>query len=166
MAARTAYFSAEGLAYGVSVSAAAQADRDTAAGVFNFLDSRRNYVQSLQLQDLTVLPVGLKKDLSDSNGTLDIGILKATFFTDRAELSVFIRLKISSPDPNSSIQEHEPFFGADKVVFCRDGGLRGDFQLVLLGDFVQPLGNMTLRFNSFDFFISIDSQQFVMLGDE
>ena len=48
-AARTAYLSAEGLAHGVSVSAAAQADRDTAAGVFNFLDSRRNYVQSLQL---------------------------------------------------------------------------------------------------------------------
>ena len=145
-AARTAYLQAEGLAYGVQVGAGAQADRDTAAGLFNFLDSRNNYVENLQLQDLTVLPVGLKKSLSDNNGLLEIGILKAIFFTDRAELSVFVRLKIPSPDPNSTIKERELFFGADKVVFSRDGGLLGDFQLVLLGDFVQPLGNMTLRF--------------------
>jgi len=46
-AARTAYLQAEGLAYGVNVSAGAQADRDTAAGVFNYLDSRNNYVETL-----------------------------------------------------------------------------------------------------------------------
>lgn len=114
--------------------------------MFNFLDSRNNYVENLQLQDLTVLPVGMKKSLSDGNGMLEIGILKANFFTDRAELSVFVRLRIPSPDPNSSIKERELFFGADKVVFSRDGGLNGDFRLVLLGDFIQPLGNMTLRF--------------------
>lgn len=145
-AARTAYLQAEALAYGATVSAAAQADRDTAAGLFNFLDSRGNYVESLQLQDLTVLPVGMKKTLSDGNGSLELGILKANFFADRAELSVFVRLKIASPDPNSSLKERELFFGADKVVFSRDGGLKQDFRLVLLGDFVQPLGNMTLRF--------------------
>lgn len=146
LAARTAYLQAEGMAYGVNVSAGAQADRDTAAGVFNYLDSRNNYVETLQAQDLTVLPVGIKKALSGGNGTLDIGIMKANFLQDHAELTVFVRLVIPSPDPNSSIKERELFFGADKVSFSRDGGLLGDFRLVLLGDFVQPLGNMTLRF--------------------
>jgi len=146
VAARTAYLQAEGLAYGVNVSEEAQADRDTAAGVFNFLDSRNNYVETLQAQDLTVLPVGIKKSLSGGNGTLDIGILKANFLADKAELTVFVRLVLPSPDPNSSIKERELFFGADKVAFSRDGGLLGDFNLVLLGDFVLPLGNMTLRF--------------------
>ncbi|CCH54674.1 hypothetical protein BN8_03869 [Fibrisoma limi BUZ 3] len=145
-AARTAYLQAEALAYGATVSAAAQAERDTAAGLFSFLDSRNNYVESLQVQDLTVLPVGMKKSLADGNGSLELGILKATFLHDRALLTVFVRLRIPSPDPNSSIKERELFFGADNVVFSRDGGLKEDFQLVLLGDFIQPLGNMTLRF--------------------
>ncbi|GAB2560259.1 hypothetical protein [Spirosoma areae] len=146
LAARTAYLQTEGLAYGAHVSEAAQSERDTAAGLFSYLDSRGGYVDSLRGSDLTVLPVGLRKALGSGNGSLEIGILKVRFLADRALLTVYVRLKIPSPDPNSSIKERELFFGADDVVFSRDGGLAGDFKLVLLGDFVQPLGNMTLRF--------------------
>ena len=146
LAARTAYLQAEAQAYGARVSEAAQSERDTAAGLFSFLDSRGGYVDSLRGSDLTVLPVGIRKALGSGNGALEIGILKVRFLADRALLTVYVRLKIPSPDPNSSIKERELFFGADDVVFSRDGGLAGDFKLVLLGDFVQPLGNMTLRF--------------------
>jgi hypothetical protein len=142
---RGAYLATEATMAGAVVSAAAQADRDTAAGLFSYLDTRGHYVDNLTLQDLTVLPVGMKKSLSDGNGSLELGILKAVFFPQYAELTVFVRLKIPSPDPNSSIKERELFFGADHVRFTRDGGLTGDFSLVLLGDFVLPLGNMTLR---------------------
>ncbi|QHV98789.1 hypothetical protein [Spirosoma endbachense] len=146
LAVRTAYLQTEAQQYGAIVGAAAQAERDTAAGLFSFLDSRGGFVDSLRGSDLTVLPVGIRKTIASGNGTLDIGILKVRFLADRALLTVYVRLKIPSPDPNSSIKERELFFGADDVVFSRAGGLAGDFKLVLLGDFIQPLGNMTLRF--------------------
>lgn len=144
-AARWAYLSTEALDHGAYVSPAAEADRDTAAGMFDYLQSRNAFVDSLRAQDLTVLPVGLKKTLPGGNGTVEIGILKATFFPTHAELTVFARLEIATPDPNSSVKKRELFFGADHVRFTRDGGLSGEFSLVLLGDFVQPIGAMTLR---------------------
>lgn len=146
LAARTAYLQSEARTYGATVSKAAQSERDTAASLFGFLDGRGGYVDSLRGSDLTVLPVGIRKSLGSGNGSLEIGILKVRFLADQALLTVYVRLKIPSPDPNSSIKERELFFGADDVVFSRDGGLAGDFKLVLLGDFIQPLGNMTLRF--------------------
>jgi hypothetical protein len=146
LAARTAYLAAEAKDYGAVVSAAAQADRDTAAGLFSYLDSRGSFVDSLRGSDLMVLPVGVRKNLGSGNGSLEIGILRVQFLPTKALLTAYVRLKIPSPDPNSSIKERELFFGANDVEFSRDGGLSGDFKLVLLGDFVQPLGNMTLRF--------------------
>ncbi|MCK8494593.1 hypothetical protein M0L20_22180 [Spirosoma sp. RP8] len=146
LAARTAYLQTEAQQYGAVVSQAAQAERDTAAGLFSFLDSRGGFVDSLRGSDLMVLPVGIRKTLGSGNGTLDIGILKVRFLADRALLTVYVRLKIPSPDPYSNEKKRELLFGADNVPFSRDGGLAGDFKLTLLGDFVQPLGNMTLRF--------------------
>ncbi|GAB3960106.1 hypothetical protein GCM10028805_57420 [Spirosoma harenae] len=146
LVARTQYLQTEAHQFDAVVSAAAQAERDTAAGLFSYLDSRGGFVDSLRGNDLTVLPVGIRKTLGNGNGTLDIGILKVRFLSDKALLTVFVRLRLPAPDNNSTIKERELFFGADDVVFSRDGGLAGDFKLVLLGDFVQPLGNMTLRF--------------------
>ncbi|RYZ33951.1 MAG: hypothetical protein EOP49_35140 [Sphingobacteriales bacterium] len=125
------------------LAVATSAERDSAASLFRYLDSRNNYVEELTLQDLTVLPVGLKKQIG--NRTVELGILKVTFFPQHAELTVFARIKASMPDPYSGVNERELFFGADQVHFTRDGGLTGDFKLVLLGDYVVPMGNMTLR---------------------
>jgi hypothetical protein len=142
---RGAYLASEATSVGAIVSTAAQSDRDTAAGLFNYLDTRGNYVKNLTLQGLAVLPVGTKAAISGNADSLEIGILKAVFFPTYAELTVFVRMIIPSPDPHSTIKKRELFFGADHVRFTRDGGLTGDFSLVLLGDFVVPMGNMTLR---------------------
>lgn len=125
------------------LAAVTSAERDSAASLFRYLDSRNGYVEELKMQDLTVLPVGLKKQIG--NRTVELGILKVTFFPQHAELTVFARIKASMPDPHSGVNERELFFGADQVHFTRDGGLTGDFKLVLLGDYIVPMGNMTLR---------------------
>jgi hypothetical protein len=125
------------------LAATTSAERDSAASMFRYLDSRNNYVEELTLQDLTVLPVGIKKQIG--NRTVELGILKVTFFPQHAELTVFARVVASMPDPYSGVNERELFFGADQVHFTRDGGFTGDFKLVLLGDYVVPMGNMTLR---------------------
>ncbi|MGM9507901.1 hypothetical protein ACS5NO_09245 [Larkinella sp. GY13] len=125
------------------LAAATSAERDSAASLFRYLDSRNGYVEELTMQDLTVLPVGLKKQIG--NRTVELGILKVKFFPQHAELTVFARIKASMPDPYSGVNERELFFGADQVHFTRDGGLTGDFKLVLLGDYIVPMGNMTLR---------------------
>ncbi len=145
-AARTAYLDAEAAGLGASVSTLALADRDSAAAIFAYLDSRQRYVEELRLQDLTVLPTGMRKSWNNGNSSFEMGILKARFEPTRAFLTVFVRLRLPSPDPNSTIKERELFFGADDVEFTRSGGLVGDFKLVLLGDFIQPVGNITLRF--------------------
>ncbi|RCR70243.1 hypothetical protein DUE52_07720 [Larkinella punicea] len=125
------------------LTAITSAERDSAASLFRYLDSRNGYVEELTMQDLTVLPVGLKKQIG--NRTVELGILKVKFFSQHAELTVFARIKASMPDPYSGVNERELFFGADQVHFTRDGGLTGDFKLVLLGDYIVPMGNMTLR---------------------
>lgn len=125
------------------LAAITSAERDSAASLFRYLDSRNNYVEDLKMQDLTVLPVGVKKQIG--NRTVELGILKVAFFSQHAELTVFARITASMPDPYSGVNERELLFGADHVHFTRDGGFSGDFKLVLLGDFVLPMGNMTLR---------------------
>lgn len=125
------------------LAATTSAERDSAASLFRYLDSRNNYVEDLKMQDLTVLPVGVKKQIG--NRTVELGILKVAFFPQHAELTVFARITASMPDQFSSVNERELFFGADHVRFTRDGGFTGDFKLVLLGDFVLPMGNMMLR---------------------
>ena len=117
--------------------------RNDARGVFQYLDSKADggYKESVSYDDLVVLPVGLRKQIG--NTTADVGILKAAFFSDHAELTVFVRLKTKVTDPNATIKERELFFGADRVSFTKAGGIK-EFDAVLLGDVILNMGKWTV----------------------
>jgi hypothetical protein len=116
--------------------------RSQAKGVFDYLDSKGLYKEGdLQYEDLMTLPIGLKKKLG--NSTVEVGILKASFYSDYAEMTVFVRMKIAVPASSGST-EREIFFGVDKIKFSKAGGIQA-FNAVLLGDFIIPMGKWTLK---------------------
>jgi hypothetical protein len=117
--------------------------RNNARGTFQYLDSKGDgaYKETVSYDDLVVLPLGLRKQIG--NTTADIGIMQASFFPDHAELTVFVRLKTKITDPNATIKEREIFFGADRVSFTKEGGIK-EFDAVLLGDFILNMGKWTV----------------------
>ncbi len=100
------------------------------------VERSNHYIDFISPNDLTSLPVGLKKKLGNTSVT--IGISKAKFMSGYAELTVFCKLKLP--------QGKEIFFGADNIKLSHGGGLIGDANLVLLGDFNIPFngGNLLL----------------------
>lgn len=120
-------------------------NRSQARGVFQYLDSKNLYKEGdLQYDDLMTLPIGLKKSFNNSNATAEVGVLKANFFADYAEITIFVRLKINVPNSGSGSTEKEIFFGADKVKVSKAGGVQA-FKAILLGDFIVPMGSWTLK---------------------
>jgi hypothetical protein len=126
----------------VHVSKAAADGQNTAAGLFQYLDSQNKYKEGdFTAEDLAVLPVGIKKTLG--NQQIEVGFLKAAFYSNYAELTAFVRIKASATDPNSSTGTRTLFFGADKVRFTKAGGVES-FRAALLGDFVVPVGGFSI----------------------
>jgi hypothetical protein len=128
------------------VSQEAGDDRKLAAGLMNYLDSHSSQLkEELTWDDLVVLPVGLKKKLSD-NATVTLGILKAEFHTTYAELTVFIRLKTPVNSKNSTIKERELFFAVEGIKLTKQGGMSASsFKAVLLGDYLIPYNDWTVN---------------------
>lgn len=118
--------------------------RSQARGVFQYLDSKGLYKEGeLQYEDLMTLPIGLKKQFGNTN--VEVGIMKASFYSDYAEMTVFVRMKINVPGTDGSTsKEREIFFGVDKIKFSKAGGIQA-FNAVLLGDFIIPMGKWTLK---------------------
>ncbi len=106
-----------------------QSDRDNAQSTFGEINRTQNYIDFLSPGALVNLPVGMKK--SFGNADVVIGVSKAIFYADHSELTVFC--KVTLPQGNVI------FFGASNVKLSNGGGIIGDANLVLLGDFQIPI---------------------------
>lgn len=125
------------------VSPVALDERTEARRAFASLDARDQYVEgNLSYEDLVTLPVGIRKKIGES--TIEMAVSKAVFLSDKAELTVYIRMTIPVADASTGTTDRVLFFGADRVGVTRNGGLTGDFRAVLLGDFVLPLRNYSI----------------------
>ena len=125
------------------VTSAAADERTEARRAFASLDARDQYVEgNLAYEDLVTLPVGIRKKIGEN--TIEMAVAKAVFLSDKAELTVYIRMTIPVADVSTGTTERVLYFGADQVGVTRNGGLTGDFHALLLGDFVLPLRNYSI----------------------
>ena len=106
-------------------------DLKTAMAVFRKIDSTNNNVDLLAQKNLLMLPIGIKKTINKTQYML--GISNAKFTPEYTELTAFVRIII--PQIDSLGKQKELFFGANNIKLSHKGGLIGDTNLVLLGDF-------------------------------
>ncbi|MEC3908201.1 hypothetical protein VOI54_14315 [Tamlana sp. 2201CG12-4] len=108
--------------------------RGLAKGAFIVIEDSSSWVDSFTNEDIQELPVGVKH--TRENIEYAIGITEAIFTRDHTELTVFARVRL--PQTNSNGYPIELFFGANNVKLSHQGGIIGDANLVLLGDFHIP----------------------------
>jgi hypothetical protein len=113
------------------ISQATNKDLKTAMAVFKKIDSTNNNTDSLVQKNLSMLPIGIKKTINKTQYML--GISNAKFTPEYTELTAFVRIII--PQIDSLGKQKELFFGANNIKLSHKGGLIGDTNLVLLGDF-------------------------------
>ena len=132
----TSEFTADYITNTYPVSDVIADDRAQATQTFSEIDRLGRFIDVLTSQDLVELPLGMKKRLGNSNVT--IGIAKAKFKADYAELTIFCKIDLP--------QGKTLFFGSDNVKLTYSGGIFGSARLVLLGDFQIPIngGNSML----------------------
>ncbi|TRX33239.1 hypothetical protein FNW52_15890 [Flavobacterium sp. ZT3R18] len=106
-------------------------DLKTAMAVFKKIDSTDNTTALLAEKNLSMLPIGIKKTINKTQYML--GISNAKFTPEYTELTAFVRIIIPQIDSNG--KQKELFFGANNIKLSHKGGLVGDTNLVLLGDF-------------------------------
>jgi hypothetical protein len=128
------------------VSEQADDDKSTARKMMSFLDANQDRVkEDIDFEDLTTLPIGLKKKLGDKS-VVTIGILKVDFKQTHAEVTVFIRLTTPINSENSTDKDRDLFFGVENLKFTKQSGFgAADFKAVLLGDYLLPMKNWTVR---------------------
>ena len=102
-----------------------------AVGTFEALDESGNFVETLGPSDLVELPVGIRKTIG--NTQYIVGISNASFTPEYTSLTAFVRIIL--PQQGADGHQKELFFGANDIQLSHEGGLLGDTQLVLLGDF-------------------------------
>jgi hypothetical protein len=112
-------------------SEATNEDLKTAMAVFKKIDSTNNNTELLAQKNLSMLPIGIKKTINKTQYML--GISNAKFTPEYTELTAFVRIII--PQIDSLGKSKELFFGANNIKLSHKGGLIGDTNLVLLGDF-------------------------------
>ncbi len=110
------------------VTEEALAEKAKAKGVFEELDRTNKYIDDIVDKDLQVLPIGFKKTVG--NGKVEVAVSRAEFYSQYAELTMYVRMTIPGEDGKEKIL----FLGADKVRFTAAGGI-SSFKAVLLGDF-------------------------------
>ena len=101
---------------------------------FKEIEEKDHWVSSFTNDDVSTLPVGLKHDINGIE--YSIGIVNAKIGPQFTELTVFARIILPQTD-----EKGEPivlFFGANNVKLSHQGGIVGDANLVLLGDFFIP----------------------------
>ncbi|WP_051583761.1 hypothetical protein [Dokdonia sp. PRO95] len=115
-----------------------------AIAVFNRLDETGNVVDILSIETLLDLvnplepiefPIGLSKTIAGS--TYIVGISDAAFYPTYTELTIFVRITIPQSDGQGA--QKQLFFGATGIKISNDGGLLGDTNLALLGDYPIPI---------------------------
>ena len=130
-------FTPDYLAKNFTVSEFMSDARGQAVATIEEVERQNRYTDFLSPNDLTELPIGIKKKLGTS--TVIIGVSKAVFKTDFAVLTVFCKILIPQGDPI--------FFGAEDIQLSYRGGILGtNAKLVLLGDYPISIngGNMMI----------------------
>lgn len=108
------------------------ADRAKAQETFDEVEQKNHYIDFISPDNLTELPVGMKKKIGKLSVT--IGISSARLLEGFTLLTIFCKIQLPQEDPVTQ-RPQEIFFGADNVKLTGDGGLVGEPLLVLLGDF-------------------------------
>ena len=123
-------------------SAYVNAAREEAKAGFKEIDSTGRWISSFANENIQVLPVGIKKEISGVE--YQLGFTQAKFTKDFTELTVFVKIILPQSDEDSI--PIELFFGANNVKLSHKGGIIGDANLVLLGDMFVPFngGNWLL----------------------
>lgn len=107
-----------------------------AKSIFNKLENGGNLVNELEADDMITLPVGVKKRIGET--TVIMGVSEAKFYPNYTEVTLFLKLLL--PQTGADGKQLELFFGADNVKISHKGGIYGDADIALLGDFPIPLG--------------------------
>jgi hypothetical protein len=102
-----------------------------AQAVCKAIDDNEQLVATLEPTSLTKLPIGIKNKVG--NVEYLIGISDAKFTPDYTEITAFVRIKLPQIDANG--KRKELFFGSNQLKLSHKGGLVGDSNLTLLGDF-------------------------------
>ncbi len=98
--------------------------------LFEEIEKQENFINIISGQELLQFPVGIKKSVSSSS-SITIGIVKAKLHANYSEVDLFAKLTLGELST-------ELFFGANNVKLSHEGGIYGEAQLNLLGDF--PIG--------------------------
>lgn len=99
------------------------------------IDKNENLTDLLEPKSLSMLPLGIKKTIGGIQYML--GISNAKFTPEYTELTAFVRIIL--PQIDSLGNQKQLFFGANNIKLSHKGGLVGDTNLVLLGDFPMKL---------------------------
>ncbi|WP_103069815.1 hypothetical protein [Aquimarina sediminis] len=98
--------------------------------LFKEIEKQENFINIISGKELLQFPVGIKKQVSP-NSSITIGIVKAKLHANYSEVDLFAKLTLGELST-------ELFFGANNVKLSHEGGIYGEAQLNLLGDF--PIG--------------------------
>jgi hypothetical protein len=103
--------------------------RDQAQGVINEIERKGSFVDLLSTDNIIELPVGIKKKFGNSTVILAVG--QAKLYPTYTELLVFCKMDLP--------QGKSIFFGANNIKISHGGGIVGNWNLTLLGDFQIPI---------------------------
>lgn len=101
-----------------------------ARSVLKEVEGLNSFIDFLDPEHITKLPIGIKKKFGTSEIT--IAVSSAVFSKDYASLTVFVRIKIPQAP-------HELLLGLSDLKLSYNGGIIGDARLVLLGNVTIPI---------------------------
>ncbi|PRB04208.1 hypothetical protein CQ046_07720 [Chryseobacterium sp. MYb7] len=105
-----------------------------AIGAFNTIEANGHFTNTINPNDLTELPIGLKENVS--NVEYGIVVTKAKFTPEYALINVYAR--VVTPQQGAEGGKKTLFFGAEDVKLSYNGKIIGDAKLSLLGDINMP----------------------------
>ncbi|WP_314243205.1 hypothetical protein [Empedobacter tilapiae] len=108
-----------------------------AMGSFNLVEKNKSYTSSINPNQLTEFPIGLKEVID--NVEYGIVVTKAKFTPDYALINVYAR--IITPQQGAEGGKKELYFGAEDVKLSYQGKIIGDAKLSLLGNVHVPFNN-------------------------
>ncbi len=133
----TSSFTFAGIQAEFPIRDAENENRKKAKAAFKKIVEENKWIDRFINPEALVFPVGIEKKVAGT--TYQVGFTKASFGKDVTELTVYVKIKL--PHNDAQGEPIELFFGADKVKLSHDGGLVGEFNLVLLGDVFIPFNS-------------------------
>lgn len=105
-----------------------------AIGAFEELDKSGNFSNTINPNELTEFPIGIREN--KSNVEYGIVVTKAKFTPEYAIINVYAR--IITPQSGTEGGKKTLYFGAEGVKLSYNGRIIGDAKLSLLGDIYMP----------------------------